>query len=168
MFQKSERPGPLAAAGPSGLQVSAQETHPYLKPKTPELFKSARCRRLRSGGICLRTVRLADQHRGRRRRRGRHREACAMTARVTMPKPIEIGIVEKNSREHVVVSLSEFRGHQLIDVRVYASFDGGEERHPTKKGISIKVERLRDLMDVLQGAERKAIELGLLGDGGGE
>jgi hypothetical protein len=87
-----------------------------------------------------------------------------MTARVTLPEPIEIGIVEKNSREHVVVSLSEFRGHQLVDVRVHASVNGVEERHPTKKGISINVERLPELIAVLQGAERKAIELGLLGD----
>jgi hypothetical protein len=86
----------------------------------------------------------------------------------TSPATTIIGIVEKNSREHVVVSLSKFRGHRLVDVRVHGSYDDCAERRPTKKGIAIKVERLRDLIDALQGAERKAIELGLLGDGDGE
>jgi transcriptional coactivator p15 (PC4) len=82
--------------------------------------------------------------------------------------PTTIGTIEKNYREHVVISLSEFRGHQLVDVRVHAGFHDGDERRPIKKGISIKVERLPELIAVLQGAARKAIELGLIGDNEGK
>jgi hypothetical protein len=46
---------------------------------------------------------------------------------------------EKNATEVVRVSLREYRGRQLIDVRVYYSDDEGEYR-PTKKGVSLTVE----------------------------
>ena len=46
---------------------------------------------------------------------------------------------EKNATEVVRVSLTEFRGRKLIDLRVYYTDDEGEYR-PTRKGISISVD----------------------------
>lgn len=74
-----------------------------------------------------------------------------------------IGIVRKNALEDVRVSLTEFRGHDLVDVRVYSEpRAGGATRIPTKAGISIKVELLPELIEVQQRAERKARDAGLL------
>ena len=46
---------------------------------------------------------------------------------------------EKNATEVVRVSLTEFRGRKLIDLRVYYTNDEGEYR-PTRKGIAISVD----------------------------
>ena len=46
---------------------------------------------------------------------------------------------EKNATEVVRVSLREFRGRKLVDVRVYYTDDAGEYR-PTRKGVSLAVD----------------------------
>ena len=46
---------------------------------------------------------------------------------------------EKNATEVVRVSITEFRGRKLIDLRVYYTDDEGEYR-PTRKGIAIAVD----------------------------
>jgi len=68
-----------------------------------------------------------------------------------------IATIGKNSREEVRVSLTEFKGHRLVDVRTYASFDEGGVR-ATKKGVSIKVDKLGDLISALQQAAATAKE----------
>jgi hypothetical protein len=73
-----------------------------------------------------------------------------------------IATVRKNQNEEVRVSLSTFKGCDLCDVRVYASFDDGDaERRPTKKGIAVKVDRLPELIAALQSAEAEARRRGL-------
>lgn len=69
-----------------------------------------------------------------------------------MSDGILIATVEKNALEEIRVSLAEFKGHKLLDVRTYASFDGAEERRATKNGISLKVEKLEELIGALQNA----------------
>lgn len=57
----------------------------------------------------------------------------------------------KNRREQVRASLTEYRGHQLADVRVYVVDDLGQPI-ATKKGLSVRVEdlpRLREAVDAL-------------------
>lgn len=75
-----------------------------------------------------------------------------------------IATIVKNSREEVRVALDSFSGHQLIDLRIYADFKTGsvECRGPTKKGISLKIERLPDLISALEMARKEAIGRGLL------
>ena len=73
-----------------------------------------------------------------------------------------ISTIEKNSREEIRVELSEFKGHDLLAVRVYTDIDGAEERKPTKKGITINVKLLPDLLKAVTEAERQARQGGLL------
>lgn len=81
-----------------------------------------------------------------------------------MGAPHPCAVIPKNSREEVRVSLDEFGGHQLVDVRVYADFNTGpvETRGPTKKGVALAVERLPDLIAALEAARTEAIARGLL------
>ena len=51
----------------------------------------------------------------------------------------------KNSFEEVRISLTEFKGKELIDLRVYYQPDGEEEMRPTKKGITISLEKFPEL-----------------------
>jgi hypothetical protein len=55
---------------------------------------------------------------------------------------------EKNASEVVRVSLTEFRGRTLVDVRVYYTNDEGEHR-PTRKGISLAVDGYLDFRNAI-------------------
>jgi hypothetical protein len=91
-----------------------------------------------------------------------------MTARPTLPEPIEIAKFWKsrNRTEHVRVDLSEYKGHPLVNVRIWQTGTDGIDR-PTSKGIAMSVRKLPALARALAKAETTALELGLLqGDDG--
>jgi hypothetical protein len=74
-----------------------------------------------------------------------------------------IATVQKNKFAEIRVELAEFRGHDLVNIRVWAERrDGGAERIPTKTGIACKVALLPELVAALQKAEAEARRLGLL------
>ena len=74
-----------------------------------------------------------------------------------------IAVIEKNGVEDVHIELSEYRGYDLVSVRIYANYDTDEApKRPTKKGVTLKVENLPDLIAALQEAERQAVAAGLL------
>lgn len=65
-----------------------------------------------------------------------------------------IATFEKNSKEEVRVSIGEFHGKKLINMRVYYRDTDGEYK-PGKQGIALSVELYRDLADaVLRVGER--------------
>ena len=61
---------------------------------------------------------------------------------------------EKNSFEEVRISLTNFKGKDLIDLRVYYRPDDGEEMLPTKKGITISLEKFSDLKNAILALEK--------------
>lgn len=75
-----------------------------------------------------------------------------------------VAIIEKNSLEEVRVTLDQYSGHHLIDVRVYADFRSGnvETRGPTKKGVSLNIAKLPDLIAARVTAKAEAERRGLL------
>ncbi len=72
----------------------------------------------------------------------------------------------KNSRETVKISLSEYHGQPLADVRIYAPVPGTDVLCPTKKGLSVRVDILPDLIAGLREAEAQARARGWIGGGG--
>ena len=68
---------------------------------------------------------------------------------------------EKNATEVVRVSLTEYRGRKLVDMRVYYSDDAGEYR-PTKKGVSLSVEVYPDLKRALLELEKVLLERAII------
>ena len=89
-----------------------------------------------------------------------------MTARVTLPEPVEIAKFWKNRRhDAIVVSLSTYEGKNLVDVRMHAMKDG--RLLPTPKGVAMVVLRLPELANAVNKALAKAKELGLLTDDDG-
>jgi transcriptional coactivator p15 (PC4) len=85
----------------------------------------------------------------------------------TLPEPVVISKFWKNRRrnESVRVSLSEYEGHSIIDVRVFATGTDGIDR-PTPRGVAMGVRRLPELSRALVRAEAKARELGLIEEDG--
>ncbi|RMF94368.1 MAG: transcriptional coactivator p15 [Nitrospinota bacterium] len=68
---------------------------------------------------------------------------------------------EKNAAEQIYVSLREYRGHQLIDVRTYYQTEEGEWR-PTKKGVSISVDLFPELKQAIVNLEKRLRERELI------
>jgi hypothetical protein len=84
-----------------------------------------------------------------------------------LDEPVVVSQFWKNRRhDAVVVSLSTYEGHNLIDVRTHSMNKAGQ-LVPTPKGLSIVVLRLPELAAALNKALAKARELGLI-DGGDE
>jgi hypothetical protein len=82
-----------------------------------------------------------------------------------LEKPVAVGAVVKNATEEVRVSLQHFKGHDLIDVRVFGKFSAAKTFMGTGKGVAINVAKLPDLIALLIEAERQARDLGLLPPG---
>jgi predicted phosphoadenosine phosphosulfate sulfurtransferase len=68
---------------------------------------------------------------------------------------------EKNATEVVRISLTEYRGHKLIDLRVYYS-DGEGQYRPTKKGVSLAVGLYGDFKKALHSLEKVLLERQLI------
>ena len=62
-------------------------------------------------------------------------------------------VIEKNSRESIVVSESTHMGYDLVDVRVFYKDEAGELK-PTRKGVSLHREQLGDVIKALSVIER--------------
>jgi len=87
-----------------------------------------------------------------------------MTARVTLPEPIEWRLWKNRQRKDaVVVSLSTYEDRNLISVRLFTTSTDGKML-PTAKGVSLVVARLPELAAAINRALAKAKELGLLDD----
>ena len=71
-----------------------------------------------------------------------------------MSAPTLVATVTKNNTEEVRVSLTTFNGFDLVDIRTFARLIGtGGEPLPTKRGICLGRDRLRDLIAALHAAE---------------
>lgn len=92
-----------------------------------------------------------------------------MSERPILEVPVQISKFWKNRRRNksVHVTLSEYEGHCLINVRVYSTGTDGIDR-PTPKGVAMGIRRLPELARALAKAEAKARELGLIDGEGGE
>src|SRR4051794_36122737 len=80
--------------------------------------------------------------------------------------PVRIARFVKNRRECVIVTLKEYAGVKLADIRVFAATNEGDL--PTSKGVALDIRRLPDLKAAIERAEAEAQRLGLLsreGDG---
>jgi hypothetical protein len=66
-----------------------------------------------------------------------------------------IAKMEKNSMEEYRFSLQEYRGCELLDIRVYYKSDA-DKMIPTKKGISVPLDKLDEFMKCLEKVVKKA------------
>ncbi len=73
-----------------------------------------------------------------------------------------ISQLTKNAREVVFLSLSEFKGHRLIDIRVHVPGDEEGDWVPTRKGVSLAVGLYPAFKQALVQLEQALIKQGLL------
>ena len=74
-------------------------------------------------------------------------------------------VLEKNSRESLVINQSEFKGVKLVDIRVFYK-DENNDLKPTKKGVSVRLEQLDALIKALSDLSEAAREQKLVGENG--
>lgn len=63
-----------------------------------------------------------------------------------------VGTIEKNKKERLHVSLSEYRGYDLISLRVWYLDEKKQSWQPGKQGLALRVELLPQLANLLQQA----------------
>lgn len=63
-----------------------------------------------------------------------------------------IGEVEKNTKEKIIISLENYRGHRLCDCRVY--WDDNGTWRPSRKGISLNDENIDGVIEMLRKASK--------------
>ncbi|MCX5892999.1 MAG: transcriptional coactivator p15/PC4 family protein [Deltaproteobacteria bacterium] len=73
-----------------------------------------------------------------------------------------ISQISKNAREVVFLSLSEFKGRKLIDIRVHVPGDQEGDWVPTRKGVSLAVTLYPAFKQGLAQLEKALIQQGLL------
>jgi Transcriptional Coactivator p15 (PC4) len=73
-----------------------------------------------------------------------------------------ISQITKNAREVVFLSLSEFKGRKLIDIRVHVPGDQEGDWVPTRKGVSLAVSLYPAFKQGLVQLEQALIQKGLL------
>jgi hypothetical protein len=73
-----------------------------------------------------------------------------------------ISKVVKNARESLFLSLSEFKGHRLIDLRVHVPGDQEGEWVPTKKGVSLSVALYPEFKQAMAQLEQALIDQKIL------
>jgi hypothetical protein len=73
-----------------------------------------------------------------------------------------ISQIPKNAREVVFLSLSEFKGRRLIDIRVHVPGDQEGDWVPTRKGVSLAVTLYPAFKQGLAQLEKALIQQGLL------
>lgn len=73
-----------------------------------------------------------------------------------------VSTVTKNAREVLFLSLSEFKGHRLIDLRVHVPGDQEGEWVPTRKGVSLAVGLYPAFKQALAQLEQALLKQGLL------
>ena len=66
-------------------------------------------------------------------------------------------VIEKNSRERIVVSETEYKGNKYVDVRVFYKDTDGSLK-PTRKGVSLRPEKVAELVAALAIAVDGSIE----------
>ena len=63
------------------------------------------------------------------------------------------GLFLNGSLGEVRVHVTELKGRDLVDIRVYSALKEGEAKIPTGKGLSLDVLHVKDLKDALTAAE---------------
>lgn len=67
-----------------------------------------------------------------------------------------VATIEKNSREEIRVSVDDWKGYDLVSLRVFFRRKDGEPL-PTKKGITFDVKLLPEIIRALEAARKAAI-----------
>ena len=64
-----------------------------------------------------------------------------------------IGEITKTANVKTIIRLTEFKGHELLDIRDHFKPRGSTTYSPTRKGIAIDKSKVSDIITLLEQAE---------------
>ena len=64
-----------------------------------------------------------------------------------------VSVFPKNKFQKVRVGIREFKGNDLVDIRIWTNAQGADQMVPTAKGVTINVNLLPQLLKALQSTE---------------
>lgn len=70
-----------------------------------------------------------------------------------------IGEIQKTSSVVTKVRLTEFKGKNLLDIRDFFKPKNDIKFNPTKKGITLSLDKIPDMVTILEQAEAEAAKL---------
>ena len=74
-------------------------------------------------------------------------------------------VIEKNSRESIVISNTEYKGNKYVDIRVFYKNGPDDELKPTRKGVSLRPEQVAALVTALTDQSTDEDTAGIVVDG---
>ena len=74
-------------------------------------------------------------------------------------------VIEKNSRESIVISNTEYKGNKYVDIRVFYKNGPDDELKPTRKGVSLRPEQVTALVTALTDQSTDEDTAGIVVDG---
>lgn len=73
-------------------------------------------------------------------------------------------VIRKSASEELRLGLEEYRGHQLLNLRVWFQDSDGQKR-PGRQGLAVRVELLPQFREAILEIEAEARRLGLIKGG---
>jgi len=65
-----------------------------------------------------------------------------------------VAVFPKNKFQEVRVGIREFKGNDLLDIRIWTNAQGVDQMVPTAKGVTVNIHLLPQLLKALQDAEK--------------
>ena len=65
-----------------------------------------------------------------------------------------VAVFPKNKFQEVRVGIREFKGNDLVDIRIWTNAQGVDQMVPTAKGVTVNVHLLPQLIKALQDTEK--------------
>ncbi len=60
-----------------------------------------------------------------------------------------VKIIQKNKIQNIKFELKEFKGHNIIDIRIWNNVPDSDEQRPTTKGVTMNVDLLPELKEAV-------------------
>jgi hypothetical protein len=73
-----------------------------------------------------------------------------------------VATLQKNKFQQIHIGIREFKGNDLVDIRVWTQVQGGDKMVATAKGVSFNVQLLPELRKSLEDVEKVLKEEKLL------
>ena len=72
-----------------------------------------------------------------------------------------IASIPKNSRETLRITLGQYEGYDLLNLRVWFRQNADDEERPSRAGFAVRVHLIPQLIEALKDAEADALRRGL-------
>ena len=74
-----------------------------------------------------------------------------------MPEAKIITAIPRTATEQIQIQISEYKGKKYLDLRVYYTTDDGINWNPTKKGVTFSPDKLEELKQAIEEAQKELI-----------